>query len=79
MGRAGSGLAPDGSRLEILRHALYRFNTDSSEVETLVENLREHLSFGESDVLEAMMERDSGDVPIVDPEPGHGEDESPLT
>jgi len=24
-----------------------------------------------------MMERDSGDVPIIDPDPGHGEDESP--
>jgi len=63
--------------LEILRHALYRFHTDPSEVETLVDNLRDHLSFGESDGLEAMMERDSGDVPIIDPDPGHGEDESP--
>jgi len=24
-----------------------------------------------------MMERDSGDVPIIDSDPGHGEDESP--
>jgi CPA2 family monovalent cation:H+ antiporter-2 len=62
--------------LEMLRHALYRFHTDPSEVETLVDNLRDHLSFGESDGLEAMMERDSGDVPIVDPEPGHGEEAS---
>jgi len=23
-----------------------------------------------------MMERDSGDVPIIDPDPGHGEDET---
>ena len=63
--------------VEILRHALYRFHTDPSEVETLVAKLRDHLSFGESDGLEAMMERESGDVPIVDPEPGHLEVESP--
>ncbi|MCH7738400.1 MAG: cation:proton antiporter [Chloroflexi bacterium] len=63
--------------LEILRHALYRFHTDPTEVETLVANLRDHLSFGESDSVEAMMERESGDVPIVDPGPDHGDGESP--
>ena len=57
--------------LEILRHSLYRFHTDPSEVENLVANLRDHLSFGESDGLEAMIERESGDVPINDPEPDH--------
>ena len=57
--------------LEILRHSLYRFHTDPSEVENLVANLRDHLSFGESDGLEAMIERESGDVPIDDPEPDH--------
>ena len=57
--------------LEILRHSLYRFHTDPSEIENLVANLRDHLSFGESDGLEAMIERESGDVPIDDPEPDH--------
>ena len=57
--------------LEILRHSLYRFHTDPSEIENLVANLRDHLSFGESDGLEAMIERESGDVPIDDPELDH--------
>ena len=52
-------------------HSLYRFHTDPSEIENLVANLRDHLSFGESDGLEAMIERESGDVPIDDPEPDH--------
>ncbi len=57
--------------LEILRHSLYRFHTDPSEIENLVANLRDHLSFGESDGLEAMIERESGYVPIDDPELDH--------
>jgi len=57
--------------LEILRHSLYRFHTDPSEIENLVANLRDHLSFGESDGLEAMIERESGDVPIDDSELDH--------
>ena len=57
--------------LEILRHSLYRFHTDPSEIENLVANLRDHLSFGESDGLEAMIERESGDVPIDEPELDH--------
>ena len=57
--------------LEILRHSLYRFHTDPSEIENLVANLRDHLSFGKSDGLEAMIERESGDVPIDDPELDH--------
>ena len=57
--------------LEILRHSLYRFHTDPSEIENLVANLRDHLSFGESDGLEAMIERERGDVPIDDPELDH--------
>ena len=63
--------------LEMLRHSLYRFHTDPSEVETVVANLRDHLSFGKSDDVEAMIEKESGDVPIVDPEPGHGEGDRP--
>lgn len=55
--------------LEMLRHSLNRYHTDPSEVETLVAKLRDHLSFGESDGVEAMMERESGDVPIDDPDP----------
>ena len=56
--------------LEMLRHSLNRFHTDPSEVETLVAELRNHLSFGESDDVEGMIERESGDVPLDDPDPG---------
>ena len=56
--------------LEMLRHSLNRFHTDPTEVEAVVADLRNHLSFGESDGVEAMMERESGDVPIDDPDPG---------
>ncbi len=55
--------------LEMLRHSLNRYNTDPMEVEALVADLRNHLSFGESDGVEAMMERESGDVPIDNPDP----------
>ena len=50
--------------LEMLRHSLNRYHTDPSEVEALVADLRNHLSFGESDGVEAMIERESGDIPI---------------
>ena len=53
--------------LEMLRHSLNRYHTDPSEVEALVADLRNHLSFGESDGVAAMLERESGDVPIDDP------------
>ena len=56
--------------LEMLRHSLNRFHTDPSEVETLVADLRNHLSFGESDDVEGMIERESGDVPLDGPDPG---------
>ena len=52
--------------LEMLRHSLNQYHTDPLEVEELVANLRAHLSFGESDGVEAMSERESGDAPIDD-------------
>jgi len=55
--------------LEMLRNSLHHFHTDPTEVETLVADLRSHLSFGESDGVEAMMERERGNVPIDDPGP----------
>ena len=56
--------------LEMLRHSLNRYNTDPSEVEVLVAKLRSHLSFRESDDVEAMVDRESDDVPKDDPELG---------
>ena len=56
--------------LEMLRHSLNRYHTDPSEVEALVADLRSHLSFGESDGLEAMVERERGDVPLDNPDSG---------
>ena len=49
--------------LEMLRHSLNRYNTDPAEVESLVENLRNHLSFGDSNGLDAMndLDRESKD------------------
>ena len=63
--------------LEILRHSLNRYHTDPLEVEALVAELRNHLSFGEADAIEAMIERESGDVPIDDPDSGHSDAERP--
>ena len=59
--------------LEMLRHSLNRYHTDPMEVEALVADLRNELRFGESDGVEAMMERESGDVPIDGPDPGCGD------
>ena len=60
--------------LEILRHSLNRYHTDPMEVEALVADLRNHLSFGDSDGVEAMIERESGDVPIDGPDLGREDD-----
>ncbi len=64
--------------LEMLRHSLNRYHTDPSEVEALVAELRNHLSFGEADAVEAMIERESGDVPIDDPDSGTSDTERPV-
>ena len=64
--------------LEMLRHSLNRYHTDPSEVEALVADLRNHLSFGEADAVEAMIERESGDVPIDDPDSGPSDTERPV-
>ena len=57
--------------LEMLRHSLNRYNTDPSEVEALVAKLRSHLSFGEADDEDAVVEPESGEAPIDDPDSNH--------